>query len=147
MATMITGSMVAALRWFAGETGSFGDELDRAPEVALVIALRDTGLVRRELGSYVPTPKGEALLASLKIVDVLVVIREPGTIFGGGKVRVEQRKMTRDGSFYRESQDHCSLDANVQRDGNLWHGAPDWTMVDAWAQRPEGATSIEFAAD
>lgn len=68
-AKTISGVAVMALRWFAGETGAFGDPLDRAPERAIIMELLDAGLI---VGggwgaAYEPTAKGDALLAGSRV--------------------------------------------------------------------------------
>lgn len=145
--TTISNAAMMALSWIAGVVGTFGDELDRSPEPALIRELRDAKLIRPCMSYYEPTAAGDALLESAKLAPVLVVVRVPGTILGGGKVRVEQRMM-RKTSFgtYDDAKSGIGCDAYVHYDGNLWHGAPDWTMIDAWAARPAGATSVEIDA-
>lgn len=62
MKQTISGVAFMALQWFACVTGAFGDDLDRAPEPALVHELRAAGLL---FANGMLTAKGEALLAEV----------------------------------------------------------------------------------
>lgn len=77
---MISGVAVMALKWFAGETGAFGDEYDRAPERAIIMELLDAGLIVGGgwLSGYEPTAKGDALLANKATVIATETIVHKG---------------------------------------------------------------------